>query len=184
MGLIRKTNHSARLFSLLQQIPVPRRALDLGCGDDHEPGEYLASLCARSANTHSAESQLIGLDQDLSRLRSLHRRKGGWLVQADLTRLPFGTQLTFDLILIRHPDIDNSREGWKQAMMAIPGRLSDRGFLLITSYSVGEMEQIHSWLTTPSLLSYPLALDRLPPPDLAGRDRFVIAYQRIRDDRV
>jgi hypothetical protein len=164
---------SARLSSALNQLPQSARVLEIGCGDCN--GVPLASI---------AGALYIGVDIDLAALhRAIHcqpaiNQTALHFIQADIAHLPLRAQ--FDLILVRHPDIDKQRRAWECILAGIAPLLASTGTLLVTTYSVAEMETIDGWLAATGLIRLPLDAARLADTDLIGRDRFVIAYQRIK----
>jgi ubiquinone/menaquinone biosynthesis C-methylase UbiE len=158
---------TARLASILRQFPRSLRALEVGCGSC--PG---LALCAAPG------AVAVGLDLDLAALRQARRQYPGvWLVQADSARLPFRDQ--FDLILVRHPDLDRHRNAWEWALRDLASLLSDSGLLLVTAYSAPEIETARGWLTRSGLAPVPPIFDQLIPPGLSGRDRFALAYRKL-----
>ncbi len=170
-----ESNHAARLASLLCQFPPPRAVLDLGCGNC--PGFSFAAGPTRKT--------FVGVDYDsaaLSRSRqhypaALHLVQADLhLVQADAVHLPLRCQ--FDLILIRHPDIDQNRLRWQMVIQHAFNWLTEPGILVITVYSLSEFEDIRCWLAghTP----VPFDERRLVPASLDGRDRFIGVYQKPR----
>jgi hypothetical protein len=121
----------------------------------------------------------IGVDIDLAALRRTARQQQTfWPIQADITCLPLRSQ--FDLILVRHPDADRHRRVWERAFAGMEHLLTSAGIVIATTYSVAEMETIDGWLAATALIRLPLDTARLADTDLIGRDRFVIAYQRIK----
>jgi hypothetical protein len=58
--------------------------------------------------------------------------------------------------------------------------LTSAGTLLVTTYSIAEIETIGRWLAATGLIRLPLDTAQLADTDLIGRDRFVIAYQQIK----
>src|SRR5215510_2977957 len=170
----------SRLVSILRQLPCPRRALDLGCGDDDQLAEFLIDHCNGETQTSPHQRVIVSLDVDLSGLRAIRRRGKSQAIQADLTALPIGALTPFDLVLIRHPDIDRARNAWKLTFLRMPILLRGDGILLVTTYSAAELDQINGWLKIPTLDTYPLRKEQLSPPDLVGRDRFVAVYSRKR----
>jgi SAM-dependent methyltransferase len=156
----------ARLISVLRQLPPPRRALDLGCGDCRDAAAYYES-------GWTPDTLLVGLDLDF---HTLHQANKSAIhpVQADLTRLPLRAR--FDLILVRHPDVARQPAAWEFALNHLIDWLADPGFALITTYGVSEVDSLRGWIAGSALK--PLALDtsRLAAPGLAGRDRFVMVY--------
>jgi SAM-dependent methyltransferase len=151
--------------------------LEIGCGDCD--GVPLASI---------AGALYVGVDIDLAALhmailrRAIHcqstiNQTALHFIQADIAHLPLRAH--FDLILVRHPDVDRHRAAWERAFRGIVPLLTRAGILIVTTYSVAETETIRGWLGTTGLIHLPLDTGRLAETDLIGRDRFVIAYHRI-----
>src|SRR5260221_6972401 len=134
-------NSGARLVSLLRHFPFPRRALDLGCGSDSDLATCLISLGSERQLAHFVTVHIVSLDLQFPALRSIQRKANIHelvlisSVQANLDHLPFSRHVAFDLILIRHPDIDRMRTSWKRALEVAPGLLGSTGIVLITTYS-------------------------------------------------
>jgi hypothetical protein len=97
------------------------------------------------------------------------------LVEADVQRLPFATK--FDLIIIRHPDLDRHYDAWHSAIFNLP--VTPNGIVVITVYSTAEAERVRDWFS--ALQFSPLQLDtsRLHPIHLDGRDRFIFVYRHL-----
>ncbi len=157
---------TARLISVLRQLPPPRRVLDLGCGDCRDAAAYYES-------GWSPDTLLVGLDLDFHTLRQTNKR-AIHPVQADLMHLPLRAR--FDLILVRHPDVARQPAAWEFALNHLIGWLADPGSVLITTYSVLEVDTLRGWLAGNTLKLLALDTSRLAAPGLAGRDRFVMAY--------
>ena len=162
------TQH-ARLNSILALLPTPRIALDLGCG---------ACTDLISANFYGAE-WVVGVDHDLLALRWAKRLNTPrlWLVHADIAHLPLTE--TFDLVLVRHPDVVRSRPAWLAALNALPRLSVRRGHILLTTYEQHEIDwiQVTVQAVAPNLTPIPLPDERLAPVGLAGRDRFYRVYR-------
>jgi SAM-dependent methyltransferase len=160
---------TARLVSILRQLPRPRRALEVGCG-----------ACPGLAVIAASGLMAVALDLDLAALRRAWRQHPGLrLVQADSARLPFRRRFDlFDLIMVRHPDLDRSREGWQRTFQDMPGWLSDSGLMVVSAYSAPEIDLARGWLATGGLVPVPLTVDHLIPPGLSGRDRFVVVCRK------
>ena len=166
----RKVEHLARLHSLLRQLPLAsgHNILSVGCG------VFPESLTIR---TTLPGWTLYGLDLDVDALRRAHQRDPGLhLIQADASHLPGLLHARFNLILARHPDIFRHERAWKRILCALPEMLTPGGSLLVTLYAPEEASLVRA-LSLPS--PYPLAQDKLAPVDLAGRDRFALAYATI-----
>ncbi len=171
-----RTNYDVRLASLLRQFPSPRRALELGCGDS----PALEMVLPESSPVLYL---MIGVDRDLAPLRRARRQDSArylvqadlHLVQADAARLPF--RCRFDLILVRHPDIDQNHLTWKPTIQKAIDWLAESGLFLITTYSVSEIESAGRWLAEAGRT--PIGCDerRLIPAGLDGRDRYMLVYR-------
>jgi SAM-dependent methyltransferase len=171
----RKVEHLARLHSLLRQLPLASgsRVLSVGCGI------FPSSLTIR---TTLPGWTLYGLDLDGEALRRAHQRDPGLhLIQADASHLPGLLHTRFDLILARHPDIFRHERAWKRILCALPDMLVPGGSLLITLYAPEEANLVR---TLPLPQPYPLDPEKLSSVDLAGRDRFPLAYVRIDSSNV
>jgi hypothetical protein len=153
---------TTRLVSILALLPVPRFALEIGCG------VYPASQCCATIG-----SRWIALDPYLPSLHEARQRGPQvWLIQADGCALPLNA--SFDLILIRHPDLDRASDSWHYILKSASQWLSPGGMLAVTLYSYAERDQVRAWLNPLSLrCEFPPERD-LCPPGLAGRDRFVV----------
>jgi SAM-dependent methyltransferase len=151
---------------VLMDLKPTDRVLDLGCGDCPDIASYCQPDWPPNAVT-------VGIDLDFQALRSAAKRNIH-IAQADFRQLPFSVR--FDLILIRHPDVVRNETAWRYAISQLPICLSATGVVVITTYSVAEMDTLRGWLVRGSLK--PLALDtsRLRATGLAGRDRLVTAY--------
>jgi SAM-dependent methyltransferase len=152
-----------RLLSALAQLPLddlPPRVLNVGCGTypSAQPlGEALPGWT------------LFGVDIDGDALRrapfsDLH------LIQADARYLP--VRGPFGLVIIRHPDLYRSYTAWAQIIPSLPTLLAPGGLLLITLYAPEEVELIRALSLPPAY-----SLDSLASVDLAGYDRYVLAYR-------
>ena len=152
---------SVRLNSILAQLPVPRRVLELGCGD--------CPVVAAPDAFH------VAIDQNDVALQTAQIPAAArlFLAQADIVRLPFKAR--FDLILARHPDVDRHRDSWRLALTHAHEYLAARGVLLVTVYSLPEVDLIESWRIPLTHLF--LDVYSLSAPDLIGRDRFVLYWQ-------
>jgi SAM-dependent methyltransferase len=164
---------TARLASILRQLPRPRRVLEVGCGAC--PG-----LAVVAAPGTKPGMLALALDCDLAALRRARRHYPTLnLVQADSARLPFRQRFgLFDLIVARHPDLDRSRAAWQDTFQDIRHWLSDSGMVVVTAYSAPELDLARGWLASGGLVPVPLAVDQLNPPGLSGRDRFALVCRK------
>ena len=157
-----------RLRSVLLQLPTPRdarRILNVGCG---------AYPCARTL--HGARPGWVrwGVDWDGDALRRARQADPGLrLVQADARHGPGVLRTTFGLVVVRHPDLFRHRAAWERIMATLPDLLAPGGALLITLYAPEEVALVQDVERLPV---WPVDEGRLAPVDLAGHDRFVVAY--------
>ncbi len=153
----------ARLSSALARLPLddlPPRVLDVGCG---------AYPAAQTLCTALPGWTLYGTDIDGDALRRA-RRPDLHLFQADARDLPL--RALFGVVMVRHPDLYRSFSTWAHIMPSLPAYLAPGGVLLITLYAPEEVELVRALSLPPS---YPL--NALAPADLAGHDRYVLAYR-------
>src|SRR5438128_731511 len=127
---------SARLSSILAQLPTPRRVLELGCGHRSVIAAPNALHVAVDHDGRALQSAQIPA-APVQPAVALH------LLQADIEHLPFRAR--FDLILARHPDVDRHRESWHFVFAHAHDYLDISGVLLVTVYSPLEAELIRSW---------------------------------------
>lgn len=119
---------------------------------------------------------VISLDVDSQALRRASKQSvANYLLQADMRYLPLHRQ--FDLVLVRHPDLDLHELAWQSSLLAAVDLITHRGIMIITTYSVHEVETLRRWFRQQPLVQFPLVQDRLIAPDIDGQDRFILAYQ-------
>lgn len=161
---------SARLRSLLEQLPVMGRLLDLGCG-----------TCPDALTYFGAGAQCVcGVDWDrlaLSAARRAYRSKALCLIYADVRTVAFARR-AFDAILIRHPDIARAPQIWQIALKRLAGWLRENaGRLLITTYSLDESLQVRALCDSiAALRAIQLDESQLAPVPLSGRDCHALCY--------
>jgi SAM-dependent methyltransferase len=157
---------SARLRSALAQSPragLPPRLLNVGCG------AYHSAAALREERPGWAR---YGVDLDGAALRHAHDQTPDLrLVQADARCLPALLHTSFGLVLVRHPDLYQCRAAWNQVIPALPALLAPGGVLLIALYMPEEVDIIRALDLPPA---YPL--NGLAPVDLAGHDRYLLAF--------
>jgi 16S rRNA G1207 methylase RsmC len=123
-----------RLRSILTQLPLPQHILELGCGAFSEASVYRQMF---------PEAMIVGVDNNesvLEQARHTNRALNIAFALADGTAMPFAK--VFDLILIRHPNIDRHRQSWKQIFIDANKYLKPGGHLVATVYSLPEYEQV------------------------------------------
>jgi SAM-dependent methyltransferase len=152
-----------RLLSALAQLPLddlPPRVLNVGCG---------AYPSAQPLSEALPGWTLFGVDIDRDALRRA-RCPDLHLIQADARYLP--VRGPFGLVIIRHPDLYRSYAAWAQIVPSLPALLAPGGLLLITLYAPEEVELIRALSLPPAY-----SLDGLASADLAGHDRYVLAFR-------
>ncbi|MBN1964951.1 MAG: hypothetical protein JW910_09905 [Anaerolineae bacterium] len=159
-----------RLQAALQALfPDPagvRRVLNLGCGAF--PEANLLRQCFPAA-------QLLGIDRDHRALRAV---PGVALLVGEGERLPFGDEVRFELVLVRHPDVDRDSVAWGRVGAAVPARLVGNGRVLVSCYAAHEGAVLRDGLLRGGAV--PLALPGgLPAVDLAGRDRILLVFGAV-----
>lgn len=176
-----------RLHSIMIQLPLdglPPRVLEVGCGADPAasvlPGWTFYGVDLDGEALRRARADLeptiapgIGGNLDGEALRRACRA-GLRLVQADARRLPDLLHTRFGTVLLRHPDLIRRRAAWGEAIPRLPALLPPGGLLLITLYAPEEVEIVQALDLPPA---YPLDAGSLVPCDLAGHDRFALAYR-------
>ena len=146
--------------------------LELGCGNSPDALQFYVTNAAVGARY--IVPFLIGIDHDFAALRHAER-SSIHLLQADIAYLPFHMQ--FDLVIVRHPDIDRHASVWQKALIHGPDLLNKNGILLVTTYSLPEFEQAKGLLASSKLVDTPLETKHLAPPGLQGRDRFILCWR-------
>src|SRR5258708_18445260 len=100
---------NGRLNSILAQLPIPRRVLELGCGNRPvvaAPNAFHVAIDQDGYALQTAMQSVVQTVQTPFAGRIL-------LVQAAIEDLPFSAR--FDLILTRHPDVDRHPDTLRQA---------------------------------------------------------------------
>lgn len=165
---------NARLHSILAALAARCgplcRVLELGCGDRLELGAWIVQ--------QNPTAQYIGLDRDIAALRRARHTFGMesalHLLCADCRHVPLHG--VFDLLAIRHPNVDGNRIMWQGALVQSRLWLAAGGCLLVTTYHAPEAAQVHQWLTVTPLESCSLPAYELAPVALTGQDRYVLCY--------
>jgi hypothetical protein len=128
-----------RLASILAQLPLPNpltHSLSIGCG-------YFSESILLEERFPAALH--VGLDIYFTELL-----QGQAVLQADGRALPFARQ-RFDLLLIRHPDIDRRPQTWATILPCLGEYLTPQGVALVTLYSASESDFVRDHLALPAL---------------------------------
>lgn len=152
----------AVLGSLFPDSSQVHRVLNLGCGAFPSASVLRALFPA---------ARLIGLDRELY---ALSPQPETALIAAVGAYAPFAPTARFDLLLVRHPDVDRDPAGWQRVAATLPAWLSSTGRLLVSGYAAHEVDTLRAILLVCGLRECPLPA-RLPAVDLAGRDRVLFA---------
>jgi hypothetical protein len=118
----------------------------------------------------------LGVDHDAMALLTIHN-SFIHLIQADISRLPFDAP--FDLIVARHPDVDRHTTAWQQALVHASNLLDKAGYLLVTTYSLPEIERVNGWMESMALISLSVPTKHLVPPGLQGCDRYIGCWRNF-----
>lgn len=148
----------------MQQLPRPRSILELGCGaGDHFP-------------LYPPDALIVALDLDPVALWwAAQQVSFVHIVQAHITRLPLRAR--FNWIVVRHPDVDRHHADWERAFTTCRDWLNENGILLITLYSLLEVDTVSDWMSRTTFAPFTLDERQIVVPGLTGRDRFVLAYR-------
>jgi 16S rRNA G1207 methylase RsmC len=79
---------------------------------------------------------------------------------------------SYDMVIVRNPDIDRNRVIWELGFHAITRVLESNGLLIITVYSLHEMEDIEGILYSTNLDLMPVQV--VTPVALLGNDRYIL----------
>ena len=162
MNPLNLVENNARLASILTQLSQPRHVLELGCG---------ASPDALAFYSVNPKTLLLGVDRDPQALKQAGRHvPAARFMQADVGGLPIPLNLCFDRVIVRHPDIAKCPIAWKKSFTALPRVLSASGGLVVTTYTVPELEEVRNWLSMTTFYRVELETNRLAAPGLLGRD--------------
>jgi hypothetical protein len=147
-----------RLRTLFDQLPTPNLILEIGSGRD--PGSLF----------YYPDVPTCAVDLDAVALQSARKTNPHscfFPIAGDAARLPL--RADFDLILVRHPDVDKWPDRWVGVWAALATRRY--GILIVTTYGVHEMTTIRSSLGR--YANFPLRYERLAAVPLSGADRYV-----------
>jgi hypothetical protein len=84
----------------------------------------------------------------------------------------------YDLLVIRHPDIARRTDEWSRVLRQGVRSLSPDGHIVVTTYSLDEIEFVWSVFPDQSVSLIPGAPYTSTALDLQGNDRYIAAYQR------
>jgi hypothetical protein len=84
----------------------------------------------------------------------------------------------YDLLVMRHPDIARFPDQWRGVLGQVAHWLTADGLIIITTYSLDEVQFVKSLLQQLVTLSADAPYTS-KPLDLQGNDRYIVAYRRI-----
>lgn len=182
----------ARAFPWIEQAlegascARPRRVLSVGCGTCEEGEALVQALGGPQA------LQLVGVDLDETAIEEARRRLPiGTFLCADAARLPTRWRGSFDLVLVRRPDLLAQPQRWREVLAALPGLLGPGGQLILTFAGHAEARVARHWLLDVGLkvlreraLETPeepwLLVARMSPPEKtqpADREAAVLVWE-------
>ena len=85
----------------------------------------------------------------------------------------------YDLVIIRHPDIDKHPAGWASALAACVAQLKVGGLLLVTTYSLPEASLINRVLEASPVVLRTGSPYTIVPVALKGNDRYILLYKHL-----
>jgi hypothetical protein len=103
------------------------------------------------------------------------------IVNGDAADLSMCAPGPYDLICIRHPDLDRDIERWTRVFAQAVANLAEGHPLIITTYSLAECSVLQQMLKQQSSALLATTLHSDVPVDLQGNDRYVLVYRRIAD---
>lgn len=152
----------AALAALTAGGPPVRRVLVVGCGD------FASAPVLRELFPGAL---LGGIDLDWGALRLAAARQ---VIVADGGHLPFSLTPGFDLVVIRHPDVDRHPAGWRRVGLALGAWVGGGGRILVSGYARHEVDALRESLSQAGWLPWTLDQKILPPVDLVGQDRVLL----------
>jgi hypothetical protein len=90
----------------------------------------------------------------------------------------------YDLVLTRHPNVAHFTNRWHHTLRNAANCLVHSGLMVISTYSLDEMETIETLMSEPCLELLPGAPYTTVPVDLQGNDRYIMALHRTDDAKM
>jgi len=153
------------------------RILVIGCGSGGEcvvllEAFYRASLLACDLNDEAIELT----NRALTNLTNRATANVG-----NASELLLTLNVQFDLIVVRHANVDRLPQGWARAFAVAASRLTDAGYLVATTYTLTEAIFVSSVLERLGLQMLEGSPYSSIPVAMSGADRYILAYQKYID---
>jgi len=125
---------------------LPVRVLSVGCGTCEEGEALMEALGGVGV------MEMVGVDLDEAAIREAQRRfPTGRFFCADAAHLPLEWNNTFDLVLVRRPDLLAQPQRWRMVFDCLPTLLAPGGRLLLTLVGGSEVGIGRRWLVEAGL---------------------------------
>lgn len=165
------------LDALLRLYPAATRAnvraiLIPGVGQCIECGEILKLF---------PSAHLTLLDLDMEALAQAQATTASFvgrvqIVVGDIGNIAQLAPGPYDLVVIRHPDVDRHPASWRAGLRACSRELAADGLLVATAYSTAEAAFIEQTMQTLPMIERREILFSAIPVALAGNDRYILVY--------
>ena len=126
---------------LVEMLPAkrPLRLLDLGCAD-----------CPEAEALVAAGVEVVGVDLDEAAIVAARCRMPGARFRcSDAADMLRSHQASFDVVLVRRPDLAAQPERWRQVLTRAATCLAPHGRVLLTTPGPEEARLARKWLEAP-----------------------------------
>ncbi|NDJ53710.1 MAG: class I SAM-dependent methyltransferase [Chloroflexi bacterium] len=169
-----------RLLDALTNAIVERTAIDrilnLGPGLEDPIEEVLALFPSAALRAVDQDVDVCRRLQDQfranNRVRISHAEASDALTEADAT---------YDLIILRHPNISENKTSWFGALRLVPQALKAEGHFVVTLYDLAELDLLQEATAHSPLREKPGAPYTQVPIALRGQDRYIQIYVTLKD---
>ncbi len=151
-----------------------RTILDIGCGQGHECRELLDVF--QAATLIAVETDEDAVRQAQTVLSDLRAR--ATVIHGDAAALSTLAPGTYDLIVIRHPDVDRQPGKWNAIFKAAVEQVRARGFAIVTTYTLPEAAFVNESLEVLRLKMLPGSPYSALPVAMTGIDRYILIYEK------
>lgn len=122
-------------------------------------------------------TRLVLIELDLQAVKWLHQHwseSGIKIVHGDAAALTSLAPGPYDLVIVRHPNIERFPERWTAVFSAVKLNLREDGLLLLSAYSLAEVSALKTCLAKVGIdLEYSPQLTN-QPLDLQGNDHYLL----------
>jgi len=163
---------SATLAHIAEEfIASPSEVVIVGAGDCDE----CAALIAVFPTSH-----VTAIDAVPGAVQQARRRfvsQGVEVLEGDAADI-LPTLPRFQVVLVRHPDVDRQPAGWAHNLTACAAYLEQGGVIVVTAYTFHEVEWLRAHIESscPGLRLQPV--DPLIPVAISGADRYILVYTK------